>query len=178
MDFVVLRSGPDLMVERLAPPRGAKAWDRAILTVVRLTELARYILAGLDRRYGWTGGIPLPAQIAALMVWMLGTALFAWTMASNPYFSQVVRIQPERGHAVAAGGPYRYVRHPGNLSTILFELALSILLASWAAVAAGGACAILFILRTALEDRTLQVELIGYAGYARRVPYRLIPGVW
>ena len=29
-----------------------------------------------------------------------------------------------------------------------------------------------------LEDRTLRAELPGYAEYARRVRYRLLPGVW
>ena len=38
--------------------------------------------------------------------------------------------------------------------------------------------AILLILRTALEDRTLQAELPGYAAYAQRVRFRLLPGVW
>jgi protein-S-isoprenylcysteine O-methyltransferase Ste14 len=61
---------------------------------------------------------------------------------------------------------------------ILFELALSTLLASWWALIAGGLCAILLILRTALEDRTLQAELPGYADYARQVRYRLLPGIW
>ena len=61
---------------------------------------------------------------------------------------------------------------------ILFELALSTLLASWWALLAGGVCAALIILRTALEDRTLQAELSGYAEYAHRVRYRLLPGIW
>jgi protein-S-isoprenylcysteine O-methyltransferase Ste14 len=178
VDFIILRLNPDLMAERLAPPRGAKAWDSAILSANRLIELARYILAGLDQRYGWTGDFPLAAQIVALAACLLSTALFAWAMASNKFFSQVVRIQSERGHTVATGGPYRYVRHPSYVGTILFELALSTLLASWPAIIAGGASAILFILRTALEDRTLQAELAGYADYTRRVRYRLVPGIW
>ncbi len=61
---------------------------------------------------------------------------------------------------------------------VVFELAISTLLASWWAIIAGGLCAILVILRTALEDRTLQAELTGYVDYARRVRYRLLPGVW
>jgi protein-S-isoprenylcysteine O-methyltransferase Ste14 len=61
---------------------------------------------------------------------------------------------------------------------ILFELAMSTLLASWWAIIAGGLCAILLILRTALEDRILQTELTGYVGYARQVRYRLLPGIW
>jgi protein-S-isoprenylcysteine O-methyltransferase Ste14 len=38
--------------------------------------------------------------------------------------------------------------------------------------------ALLFIVRTALEDRTLREELPGYQAYAERVRYRLLPGVW
>ncbi len=178
VDMIILRFNPDLMAERLAPPKEAKVWDRAILSVIRLTELVRYILAGLDQRYGWTGDFPLAAQIVALTVCVLSTALFVWAMASNAFFSQVVRIQSDRGHTVATGGPYRYVRHPSYVSTMLFELAMSTLLASWWAIIAGGLCAILLVLRTALEDRTLQAELTGYMDYSRRVRYRLLPGVW
>jgi len=43
---------------------------------------------------------------------------------------------------------------------------------------ASGLSAILLILRTALEDRTLQAELTGYADYARQVRHRLLPGIW
>ncbi|HSK09497.1 MAG TPA: hypothetical protein VK911_07965 [Vicinamibacterales bacterium] len=32
--------------------------------------------------------------------------------------------------------------------------------------------------RTALEDRTLRDELEGYDDYARRVRFRLVPGIW
>ena len=177
-DIVLLRSNPNLMAERLSPPKGAKTWDITLVSILRLTQLARYILAGLDQRFGWTSSFPLAVLIASLVVCVLGNALFVWAMASNTYFSQVVRIQSERGHVVAANGPYRYVRHPGYVGMILFDLALSTLLGSWWAILAGGLCALLLVLRTALEDRTLQAELSGYADYARQVPYRLIPGVW
>ena len=133
-----------------------------------MTTLLRLIVAGLDQRFGWTGGIPLVAQIAALIVSALGYALVVWATASNAFFSQVFRIQSERGHSVASGGPYRYVRHPANLGTILYELAVPILLASWWALAIGAFNAILFFVRTALEDRALQAELSGYDDYARK----------
>ena len=70
------------------------------------------------------------------------------------------------------------MRHPAYVGMILFELAISILLASWPALIAGGLGAILLVLRTALEDRTLQAELTGYADYAAQMRYRLLPGVW
>src|SRR5512143_91135 len=110
-DILLLRSNPDLMAERLSPPKGAKTWDRTIMSIFRLTTLARYILAGLDQRYSWTGGFPLAAQIIALAVCLLSYSLLAWAMTSNTFFSQIVRIQSERGHTVATKGPYRIVRH-------------------------------------------------------------------
>jgi len=177
-DFTLLRFNPDLLAERLSPPKDAKAWDRALLSILRLVQLARYLLAGLDQRFRWTGHFPLSVQIAALGVCLLTIALFFWAMASNAYFSQVARIQTERGHVVTKSGPYSYVRHPAYLAMILFELALSALLGSIPALIAGGVCALLFILRTYYEDRFLKSELSGYTEYCQQVPDRLLPGIW
>jgi protein-S-isoprenylcysteine O-methyltransferase Ste14 len=176
--IVILRFNPDLLAERLGPRKGGKPWDGAIMGVVGIATLGRLIVAGFDQRHGWTGGVPLAAQIAALIVSVLGYALVVWATAANAFFSQIVRIQSERDHTVATGGPYRFVRHPAYVGTILFELAAPILLASWWALIPGGLNAILFVLRTALEDRTLQTELTGYTDYARQVRYRLLPGIW
>ena len=177
-DILLIRFNPELMAERLKPPKGAKTWDRAIMSIFRLTTLARYILAGLDQRYGWTVGFPAAAQLAGLVVCILSYALLAWAMTSNAFFSQIVRLQTDRSHAVVTHGPYRIVRHPAYVGMILFELAMSTLLASWWSLIASGLCAILLLLRTALEDRTLQVELTGNTNYARQVRYRLLPGIW
>lgn len=178
MDILILRFNQDLMAERLTPPKGAKTWDKAIMSILRLLQLVRYILAGLDQRYGWTNGFPLGAQIAALIVCVLSYALLTWAMVSNTFFSQIVRIQSDRGHTTVADGPYRYVRHPAYVGMIMFELAMPTLLASWWAIIVSGLCAILLVLRTALEDRTLQADLSGYVDYARLVCYRLLPGIW
>jgi protein-S-isoprenylcysteine O-methyltransferase Ste14 len=177
--FITLRTNPTLLAERLARRTGDKSWDAAIVSLMGLVTLVRYILAGLDQRYGWTGGIPVAAQLIALALCVLGNdILFVWAAAANTFFSRITRIQSERGHAVVTGGPYRCVRHPAYAGTILYELAVPVLLASWPALIASGLSAGLLILRTALEDRTLQAELAGYADYARRVRYRLLPGIW
>jgi protein-S-isoprenylcysteine O-methyltransferase Ste14 len=178
MDILLIRFNPELMAERLNPPKGAKTWDRAILSTLRLLQLLRYIIAGLDQRYGWTSSFPLSAQYVALIVCVLSYALLDWAMVSNAFFSQIVRIQSDRGHTAVMNGPYRYVRHPAYVGMIIFELAMPILLASWWAIIVSGSCAILLILRTALEDHTLQAELTGYMDYVRQVRYRLLPGIW
>ena len=176
--IILIRLNPGLLAERLGPRKGAKPWDTVIMSLLGLIQLARYIIAGLDQRYDWTGGLPAVAQLAALALCVLGYALVVWATASNAFFSQIVRIQSERGHTVVRGGPYRYVRHPAYIGAILFELAVPVLLASWPALIISGLSVLLLILRTALEDRTLQAELAGYTGYARQVRYRLLPGIW
>lgn len=175
---IIFRINPGLMAERLGARKGSKSWDNAIVSTLGLTTLTRYILAGMDLRHGWSGGFDPAAQITAFVLCALGYALFTWATAANAYFSQVTRIQTERGHAVATGGPYRFVRHPAYLGAIVYELAVGILLASWWCVLVSVLDAALLVLRTALEDRTLRAELPGYAEYARKVRFRLLPGVW
>jgi protein-S-isoprenylcysteine O-methyltransferase Ste14 len=60
------------------------------------------------------------------------------------------------------------------LFVIAFAVALNSLLSIIPAVAAAACLAGM----TALEDRMLRDELAGYADYAAKVRYRLIPGVW
>jgi len=109
---------------------------------------------------------------------MLGIVVLVWAMAANKFFSATVRIQEERGHTVATGGPYRYVRHPGYVGWLMLTLATPVVLGSRWALVPAGITVILTILRTALEDRTLHSELEGYREYAERVRYRLLPGIW
>lgn len=177
--LVLVPKSPDLAAERAQVQEGTKGWDRPLTGIVALYgPAAMWIVAGLDKRSHWSPQIPLALQIAALLVAVLGSLLTVWAMASNKFFSGTVRIQKERGHAVATGGPYQYVRHPGYVGGILFDLATPLILGSgWAFIPAVLTVCV-FIVRTALEDRTLQNELDGYKGYARRVRYRLLPGVW
>jgi len=99
-------------------------------------------------------------------------------MTANAFLSTVVRIQAERGHYVVTTGPYAYVRHPMYAGMVLTFWGVPLLLGSWWALLPGSLNALLFVIRTALEDRTLQAELPGYADYVRKVRRRLVPGVW
>jgi protein-S-isoprenylcysteine O-methyltransferase Ste14 len=99
-------------------------------------------------------------------------------MLSNKFFSSVVRIQKDRGHTVVAGGPYRFIRHPGYTGMSAFTLATPLILNLLWALVPAAATAALTLLRTLLEDRTLHNELDGYSDYARRVRYKLMPGFW
>ncbi len=178
MAWIVIRRTPELLLERLGPRKGSKSWDAILQPALSLLQAARCILGGFDQRFAWTTGISLPVQVAFLIVGVLGGALFIWAVASNKFFSQVVRIQDERGHTVARQGPYRLIRHPGYAGSILMEIGAPFILGSWWALIPSSAFVILMAVRTVLEERTLQAGLPGYAEYARSVKYRLLPGIW
>jgi protein-S-isoprenylcysteine O-methyltransferase Ste14 len=175
---ILIPRSPELLAERAARRKGVRGWDTALLGVIGLATVAKYVIAGLDMRFGWTPPMPVWLQIAALVIAALGYALLTWSMAANAFFSTVVRIQDDRGHAVVSGGPYRFVRHPGYSGSLAFELATPIMLGSPWALIPGGLNALLIVIRTALEDRTLNEELDGYREYVGQVRYRLLPGVW
>jgi protein-S-isoprenylcysteine O-methyltransferase Ste14 len=178
---LMLRLNPETIVERgdAAKSTNWKDWDKVIgIAFAFFYFIGILTVAGLDERWQWTAQIALPIQVAAFVVYALGNALFSWAMISNAYFSTAVRIQDDRGHVVCTAGPYRFVRHPGYVGIVLQSLVAPLMFGSLWALISGAAAALLLIIRTALEDRTLQAELGGYQDYTRRVRYRLLPGVW
>jgi protein-S-isoprenylcysteine O-methyltransferase Ste14 len=168
---------PELIAERGKIRADAKAWDKALTVLFSVSGLGMLLVAGLDERFGWSP--PSPAGVAAgLLTFVASDALVVWAMASNRFFSALVRIQADRGHAVATGGPYRLVRHPAYLGFIVSGFGAGLLLGSRWALVPAAVTALLLVVRTALEDRTLRSELPGYRDYAARVRYRLLPGAW
>jgi protein-S-isoprenylcysteine O-methyltransferase Ste14 len=179
--LILVPINPELLAERGKGiwDEGVKAWDKWVASLAGgVMPVTSWVIAGLDVRFHWTGPMPLATHVSGLLVNMLGLGLFLWAMASNAFFAEGVRIQTERGHVVATGGPYRYVRHPGYVGAILAQLATPFLLGSPWALIPSVASAALYAARTYLEDRTLMEELPGYKEYAQETHYRLLPGVW
>lgn len=173
----VLRHNPQAINERGRPAEGQKRWDRLIMLAYLPLFIAVYVVSGLDARFGWST-IPLWLHIVGAVFTLFGSALTYAAMAHNKFLSMYVQVAQERGHRVATEGPYHYIRHPMYLSLVLSWPALAFLLGSYWALIPGLLASLMILLRTSLEDRTLQAELPGYADYARQVRYRLLPGVW
>src|SRR3954471_11912092 len=168
---------PGLRTERLRPGPGGRSRKVRFLALPMI--LMHLVVAGLDvGRFGWSGPIPVVVQAAALAGYAAGMGLSLWAMAANRFFSPVVRIQAERGHHLITAGPYRFLRHPGYVGTILGSLSGGIALGSWWSLVPMVPLVALLLRRTLLEDRFLHEGLAGYVGYAGRVRYRLVPGLW
>jgi protein-S-isoprenylcysteine O-methyltransferase Ste14 len=175
---IVLRTSPELIAER-GRPRQMRSWDKAVSGVLLVAGyLALPLVAGLDMRFGWTPVVSAVWHVTGAAVLAAGFSLTVWAMRANAYFSTAVRIQDERGHTVCSRGPYRFVRHPGYVGYIFQSLGIPFLLGSCWALLPAFATIIALVIRTALEDRTLQAELPGYREYAQEVRYRLVPGIW
>jgi protein-S-isoprenylcysteine O-methyltransferase Ste14 len=169
----------ELIEERHNVPQGAKGWDQILSNAFSyLTLFITLPIAGLDKRFGWSPEINLAIQIISLILCLGGYVMIIWAMTSNRFFSRIVRIQKDRGHSVISTGPYQYVRHPGYVGMFLFALLTPLALGSLWALLSGSTAAMIILLRTRLEDKTLLEELEGYKEYSERVRFRLIPGVW
>jgi protein-S-isoprenylcysteine O-methyltransferase Ste14 len=177
--LVIVRRFPDLVAERTRPPADSKSWDKPLAAIVALVgPFGLLVLSGLDRRFGWSGSFDQWLVGLGLLLVPLGGMISNLAVASNRFFSALVRIQRDRGHRVVDTGPYAVIRHPGYLGSLIYMPGAALALGSWWALALVAGVSAVLVYRTALEDRTLQVELDGYADYARRVRYRLVPGIW
>lgn len=168
-----------LLEERTGVKRGYERRDLPLAIIMgRLGPLAVIIIAGLDFRFGWSWPLPETYAVLGLVLFAVGYVPILWAMHENRFFSSVIRIQKDRSHRVVTTGPYRFVRHPGYLGSIIYMLALPFALTSYWALIPAVATIILVIVRTALEDDILKRGLEGYAEYTQRVRYRLLPGMW
>ena len=178
MTVLMIRKNPSLLKRRMSIGEGTKRWDRVLLGLFRLFSLAIFVVAGMDAvRYGWSS-MSSAFWGLGLILHILGWGIATWSMLENPHFEGTVRIQCDQDHRVVDQGPYAIVRHPGYVGFALIFGAIPFLLGSWSAFAPTGLLIITMLVRTQLEDRTLRAELEGYEDYARRVKYRLLPGIW
>jgi protein-S-isoprenylcysteine O-methyltransferase Ste14 len=178
--MLVARKHPDLIAERarFMEAKDTKSWDKILAPLLGLGSILILVVAGLDKYYGWSPASTLTVNLVALCGLILGYGFSSWALIENRFFAGTVRIQTERGHHVISTGPYRIVRHPGYAGGLFGYLFIPLLLDSlWAWIPAI-LLAVVMVVRTALEDKTLQAELPGYKEFAGKTKYRLLPGIW
>jgi protein-S-isoprenylcysteine O-methyltransferase Ste14 len=173
------KTDPALLAERLRPTfqAGQPAADKKFMLVFVLVALIWLVAIGLDRR-AQASNVSLPLQVLGLAMYLASTAFIMWVFRENSFAAPVVKVQSGRDHHVVSTGPYAFVRHPMYSGIMLFFVGVPLLLGSWWGVAIAPMFFVLFAVRTRIEERTLLADLPGYADYAARVRYRLLPGLW
>jgi protein-S-isoprenylcysteine O-methyltransferase Ste14 len=176
--LLLARVNPVIYRARSRFQPGTQKWDLILLAVILPAMVVEIPLATLDAgRMGWSDVPPRVVLIGYILL-IGGIAVTTWAQAVNPFFEPGVRIQRERAQQVITSGPYNWVRHPGYAAAIAMFVGIPLALASWWALLPGALAIALLVVRTSWEDRLLQAELSGYADYARRTRYLLLPGFW
>jgi protein-S-isoprenylcysteine O-methyltransferase Ste14 len=178
--YLASRKNPDLMVERgrFMEHNNTEPWDKRLSPLLGIGSALIPLTVGLDTLFGRPVHFVLWVRLLALALMIAGYFLGSYALVANRYFSGMVRIQADREHQVVTARPYRWIRHPGYAGALLSYLATPFLLQSlWSIIPVLMTLGIL-VVRTVLEDRTLQEKLEGYCKYAQEVQYRLLPGIW
>ena len=174
---ILWRTNPEIFVARSRVQTGTKWWDYIFLVLIIGGLAALLPVAGLDYRFAWLQASDWLVVVGYLL-FVLSFAGQIWPQATNRHFEPGVRIQTDRQHTVIDTGPYALVRHPGYVSGALLAISVALVLGSLVALLPAAIVIAALVMRTIIEDRTLQQELPGYADYALRVQYRWVPGVW
>jgi protein-S-isoprenylcysteine O-methyltransferase Ste14 len=177
--IVLVSKNPEVLAARAEiTQEDTKKWDRVFTAAYGPMLLIIAAVCGLDAgRFGWST-VPAWVQALSIALFIMAWTFSLWALVSNKYFETSVRIQDDRAHKTVTSGPYAIVRHPGYVGVILVYAATPPFLGSWWGLIPSAVLTLAFVLRTAWEDRTLLEELPDYPAYARKVRYRLLPGVW
>jgi protein-S-isoprenylcysteine O-methyltransferase Ste14 len=171
-------ANPDIFVARSRIRPGTKRWDKVLVIFLLLSFVAFFPVAGLDAgRFHWSH-VPLAVMVLGYVLFCAGYFLSIWVYRVNKFAEPTVRIQTDRGQRVIDTGPYAVVRHPLYLGALLMCAGIPLSLGSFWALLPAAVGAVTLVVRTVLEDKTLQAELPGYPEYAHRVRHRLLPGIW
>jgi len=173
------RIDPALLAERLRPvlQKDQPAADKVFMVVFIAAMLGWLVAMGLDRRH-LASHMPLALHALGVVLYLASMLFTLWVFRENSFAAPVVKLQAERAQRVISTGPYAHVRHPMYSGMILFFAGVPLTLGSWWGLAMAPVFLVLFAVRIRIEERTLREGLPGYADYATRVRYRLLPGVW
>lgn len=173
------KKSPELLAERMRSPiqKDQPAADKKIIWAFGAANLIWLMAMGLDERFH-PSRMPIALQALGLVLLIASSFFIMWVFRENAFAAAVVKVQSERGHHVISSGPYAYVRHPMYSGAVLFLIGIALLLGSWWGLVMSPVFAVIFAIRTGIEENTLTTGLPGYADYAARVRYRLVPGVW
>ncbi len=172
-----LRTNPTFVERRLklGPSHETRARQKLVMVLVILFTFAAVIVAGFDHRFGWSQ-VPLIASVAACVIILIGIGVQFRVFRENSFASATIELAADQ--RVIATGPYAIVRHPMYSGALLADCCIPLALGSWWALLPALFKAPVIALRLLDEEEFLRANLPGYAEYCRKVPHRLIPGIW
>jgi len=123
--------------------------------------------------------LPPPAAPAGLLTQATGLIVRAWSMrVLGQSYSRTLRAEGNE-QPVINTGPYRLVRHPGYLGSLLTWTGFALTSRSAPVVALiTGLLGAAYRRRITAEEELLRRDLPGYTSYGEQTKKKLIPFVW
>lgn len=135
------------------------------------------LFIGLDFRFQWfllNTNFILPG----LILLVVSNMLILSSMIKTSVFERcLIQFESEFDNKKSLW-PYSIVRHPGYLGTVLWFIATPLLLGSFIGLFVSYIVIVGIIIRTYNEDDHLLNKTEGYKEYAKKIKYRLLPGIW
>ena len=172
-----LRYEPSLVERRMqAGPAAEREPRQKLIQTVNVALMAAiFVLSALDHARGWSA-VAAPVALIADAFVLLGFFGMFLAFRDNAFAAAIVQV--DSGQRVIDTGTYAIVRHPMYVGAIVMFVATPPALGSW-----WGEIPVVLLIgmiawRLLDEETYLARNLAGYSDYIRKVPARLVPGLW
>jgi len=171
------RNDPVLLERRrkVGPSAETRPAQKIIIALSFAVFIALLVVSALDYRFGWSE-VPVWVSLLGNALVALGLMVDLRVFRENSYGGSTIEMT--EGQRVITTGPYALVRHPMYVGVLIMALGVPLALGSWWGLILVLVTVPLLVLRIFDEERMLRSQLEGYEAYARRVRYRLVPGLW
>ncbi len=172
--IVLALKSPELLRKRLNSKEQENTQKGVVISSL-LMFLAGFITSGLSFRFGWLR-LPMWVSVTAVVIFLIGYAMYAEVLCENEYLSRTVEVQEEQ--KVIDTGLYGIIRHPMYTATILMFCFAPLVLGSVISFVIFLAYPVIIVTRIGNEEKVLENGLKGYTDYKKKVKYRLLPFIW
>ena len=168
---------PQLLERRMraGPTAEKEKSQKIIMTIAFLAFAGEAVIPALDRQFGWSD-VPTSVVILGNALIAISYVGFYFVFRENTYGAATIRV--EENQRVISTGPYAVVRHPMYVAALVLMLGVPLALGSWWGLLAFALGVLALVWRIFEEERLLKRDLPGYAEYAQKAPFRLIPGLF
>jgi protein-S-isoprenylcysteine O-methyltransferase Ste14 len=157
------------------PAAETRVVQKAVVAGIVLSFIGMLVVAGLDRRFGWSS-VPAGVSVLGLIMVAIGLGTAMLVVFQNRYAA--ANIVVEKDQPLVTTGLYGIVRHPMYSGSVIMMIGMPLGLGSYWALLVAIAALVLLVIRIVDEEKILTQELTGYRDYMQKVQYRLLPLAW